>query len=78
MHSRKVIKYGFASETMAGQGREIASTFDELNRILQNIKYADKIGVCYDTCHIFAAGFEKLLNHDFRANNKDYQKKGIC
>ncbi|NLB88914.1 MAG: deoxyribonuclease IV [Syntrophomonadaceae bacterium] len=45
-------------ETMAGQGTEIGSSFDELNRILQNVANKDKIGVCYDTCHTFASGYD--------------------
>ncbi len=45
-------------ETMAGQGTEIGSTFDELNRILQSVENKDKIGICYDTCHTYAAGYD--------------------
>lgn len=45
-------------ETMAGQGTEIGSTFEELNKILQNVSNKDKIGVCYDTCHTYASGYD--------------------
>ncbi len=45
-------------ETMAGQGTEIGKNFNELNQILQNTDKNDKIGICFDTCHTFAAGYD--------------------
>lgn len=45
-------------ETMAGQGTEIGRGFYELNTILQLINNRDRIGVCLDTCHVFAAGYD--------------------
>lgn len=44
-------------ETMAGQGTEIGKTFEELNLILQQVNNKDKIGICFDTCHTYAAGY---------------------
>ncbi len=44
-------------ETMAGQGNIVGSTFEELATILKQIKHKKMIGVCIDTCHIFAAGY---------------------
>lgn len=45
-------------ETMAGQGTEIGRSFQELNLILQQVRNQAKIGVCFDTCHTFAAGYD--------------------
>ena len=45
-------------ETMAGKGSEIGSTFEELKRIIDGVKYQDKIAVCLDTCHINDAGYD--------------------
>ena len=45
-------------ETMAGQGTEIGRDFNELNTILQQINNQERIGVCLDTCHVFAAGYD--------------------
>lgn len=44
-------------ETMAGQGNVAGSTFEELATIIQHVKQKKYIGVCVDTCHIFAAGY---------------------
>lgn len=45
-------------ETTAGQGTCIGSTFEQLGYILHRVKEDIPIGVCIDTCHIFAAGYD--------------------
>lgn len=45
-------------ETMAGQGSEIGGTFDEIKEMIDRIVMKDKIGVCLDTCHVYAAGYD--------------------
>ncbi len=45
-------------ETTAGQGTNLGSTFEELAGIIERSKYPDRLGVCYDTCHTFAAGYD--------------------
>ena len=45
-------------ETTAGQGSNLGRSFDELAAIISGSKYPEKFGVCFDTCHIFAAGYD--------------------
>jgi deoxyribonuclease-4 len=45
-------------ETMSGQGSEIGKDFTELNRILELINNKEQVGICLDTCHVFAAGYD--------------------
>jgi len=45
-------------ETMAGQGKSVGSSFEELAKIIKQVKNAERIGICFDTCHIFAAGYD--------------------
>lgn len=45
-------------ETMSGQGTEIGRDFNELNTILQLINNKERTGICLDTCHVFAAGYD--------------------
>ena len=45
-------------ETMAGKGSEIGSRFGELKAILSGVKYAERLGVCLDTCHVHDAGYD--------------------
>ena len=45
-------------ETMAGQGSEIGGTFQQVGEILRRVNLQEKVGVCLDTCHVFAAGYD--------------------
>jgi deoxyribonuclease-4 len=45
-------------ETAAGQGSCLGCTFAELGRILALVDDPARLGVCIDTCHIFAAGYD--------------------
>ena len=47
-----------ALETMAGKGNEIGKTFEELSNIIKKSKYSNKLGVCFDTCHVNDAGYD--------------------
>ena len=45
-------------ENAAGQGTAMCSTLEELAAVLHGVDAPDRIGVCLDTCHLFAAGFD--------------------
>jgi deoxyribonuclease IV len=45
-------------ETAAGQGSNIGSTFEELAQIIEKVHHKKRVGICVDTCHIFAAGYD--------------------
>lgn len=45
-------------ETMAGQGNNVGYKFEQLKFIINKIKDKSRIGVCFDTCHVFAAGYD--------------------
>lgn len=45
-------------ETAAGQGSCLGCSFEELGRILKLVDDKERGGVCIDTCHVFAAGYE--------------------
>lgn len=45
-------------ETMAGQGKSIGSSFEELRTIINQVEDKKRIGVCFDTCHTFSAGYD--------------------
>ncbi|XXJ18056.1 deoxyribonuclease IV [Desulfovibrio caledoniensis] len=45
-------------ETTAGQGTNLGSSFEELAAIIEASAHPDRLGVCYDTCHTFAAGYD--------------------
>lgn len=45
-------------ETVAGEGNKIGSRFEELANILEMVDKTKYCGVCFDTCHVFAAGYD--------------------
>ena len=45
-------------ETTAGAGHTLGSTFEQLAEILARIDRPRRVGVCLDTCHVFAAGYD--------------------
>uniref|UniRef100_A0A1I7TNT8 AP_endonuc_2 domain-containing protein n=1 Tax=Caenorhabditis tropicalis TaxID=1561998 RepID=A0A1I7TNT8_9PELO len=45
-------------ETMAGQGNSIGGKFEELQMIISLVKDKNRVGVCLDTCHVYAAGYD--------------------
>ncbi len=51
-------------ETMAGKGSEIGGKFEELKAIIDKVELKTKIGVCFDTCHVFDAGYDIVNNLD--------------
>lgn len=45
-------------ETMAGQGSNLGYRFEQLAWVLQNTAGGERLGVCFDPCHVFAAGYD--------------------
>jgi deoxyribonuclease-4 len=45
-------------ETTAGQGTTLGRSFEELAAIINRVEQPERVGVCLDTCHIFAAGYD--------------------
>ena len=45
-------------ENTAGEKNSLGSTFEHIRGIMDGINYQNRIGICFDTCHAFAAGYE--------------------
>ncbi len=45
-------------ETTAGQGTNLGSDFESLAYLLERTREGERLGICFDTCHVFAAGYE--------------------
>lgn len=54
-------------ETTAGQGTNLGYQFEELQFLLENVKDNTRLGVCVDTCHIFAAGYPLQKKTEYEA-----------
>jgi deoxyribonuclease-4 len=51
-------------ETMAGKGSEIGRNFEEIREIIDRTELNDKLGVCFDTCHVWDGGYDIVNNLD--------------
>ena len=51
-------------ETMAGKGSEVGRTFEELREIIDRVELKDKLGVCFDTCHVWDGGYDIVNDPD--------------
>lgn len=45
-------------ETTAGQGTNLGFNFEQLSTIIKKVAAQERLGVCLDTCHVFAAGYD--------------------
>lgn len=52
------IKTRLLLETTAGQGSGLGHTFEQLASIMDKVENRDRLGICLDTAHIFAAGYD--------------------
>lgn len=61
-------------ENMAGAGTSIGSTFEEILRIMNGLNRPQQIGVCLDTCHAFAAGYDLRAPENVKKTFLDFNK----
>ena len=59
---------------MAGGGNIVGSTFEDLRDIIAQVEDKNRIGVCLDTCHVFAAGYDLRTPAAFRKTFEDFDK----
>lgn len=53
-------------ETTAGQGSNLGWRFEQLAEMIAGVREPERIGVCFDTCHVFAAGYPLATEKDYR------------
>jgi deoxyribonuclease-4 len=54
-------------ETTAGQGDHLGYSFDQLRAMIDGVREPGRLGVCFDTAHTFAAGYELRTREGFEA-----------
>ena len=59
-------------ETTAGQGTGLGSFFEELAHVISHSRYSARLGVCFDTCHTFAAGYDISSKAGYRKTFADF------
>jgi len=59
-------------ETTAGQGTCLGRSFEEIAAIIAGVEDKSRIGVCFDTCHVFAAGYDLRDAENYAATIKQF------
>ena len=62
-------------ETTAGQGSTFGYTFEEIGDLVHGVKGVIPIGVCIDTCHIFAAGYDIRTPQGWDTTLREFDQK---
>ena len=61
-------------ETMAVQGTNLGGKFEHLGYILEQAGPSDRLGVCFDTCHVFAAGYDIRTPEAYAATMAEFDR----
>ena len=61
-------------ETTAGQGNSLGHRFEHLARIRELVAAPERLGVCLDTCHVFAAGYALAPEKEYRATMRAFDR----
>jgi deoxyribonuclease-4 len=61
-------------ETTAGQGTCLGHRFEHLAFVLEAINHPQRLAVCLDTCHIFAAGYDLRTPEDYAATMAEFDR----
>jgi deoxyribonuclease-4 len=59
-------------ETTAGQGTNLGYKFEHLRKIIDLCDYSERLAVCFDTCHSFAAGYDIIKNDSYEKTFKKF------
>jgi deoxyribonuclease-4 len=61
-------------ENTAGQGSNMGSRFEEIARMIEGVKNRDRLGVCLDTCHTFAAGYDLVSQEAYEKTFEEFDR----
>jgi len=60
-------------ETSAGQGTAVGYKFEHLEKIINGVDKPERMAVCIDTCHIFAAGYDIRTEETYAATIQEFE-----
>jgi deoxyribonuclease-4 len=61
-----------ALETTAGQGKSLGYRFQHFPQIFGMVEHPERLAVCFDTCHVFAAGYDLRGEEGYRAVMQEF------
>ncbi len=72
--STKPSRLNILLETTSGQGTSLGYRFEQIAEIIRHAKYNDRLGVCLDTCHVFAAGYDFRSRDSYERLIRDFDR----
>lgn len=74
-HSKtKTFKVKSVLEATAGQGTNVGYKFEHLRAIIDGVEHPERMAVCIDTCHIFAAGYDIATEKGYKETFKQFDE----
>lgn len=61
-------------ENTAGQGTNLGYSFEQLAYIIERVNDKTRVGVCLDTCHTLAAGYDLISEEGYRKTFEDFER----
>jgi deoxyribonuclease-4 len=61
-------------EHTAGQGSTMGSSFEEISAMLDGARHRRRLGVCLDTCHLLASGYNLCTEEGYRGTFESFEK----
>lgn len=61
-------------ETTAGQGTNLGHRFEHLQFLIDHVPQTERMGICVDTCHIFAAGYAIQATEEYQATFEELDR----
>lgn len=62
-------------ENQAGAGAELAADFQDLGRLIRGVQAQERVGICLDTCHAFAAGYDLRNRQGWKTVLSDFDSQ---
>ncbi len=61
-------------ETTAGQGTNLGHRFEQIRDMMDGVRENDRLGVCVDTCHLLAAGYDLRTKAGYEKTFDDFDR----
>ena len=61
-------------ESTAGQGSNLGYSFEQIAAIIEQVEDKERVGVCIDTCHTFAAGYDLATPEGYEATWQEFDR----
>lgn len=62
-------------EITAGQGHHLGYSFDQIRAMIEGVQEPQRLGVCFDTAHAFASGYELRTREGYEATWSEFDEK---